>query len=87
MSIALGTKVKLTKTIFEGNPDLPSSVCGHKNDVVIVKDIYGNGTLSVHHADITDGRSFRVFSGEYFETLHQDMPATNAYGASPTSPT
>jgi len=79
MAIAVGTKVKLTKTIIEGNSDLPSYVCGHKNDVVIVKDVFSNGTLSVHHADITDGRSFRIFAGEYFETLHQDLPATNAY--------
>lgn len=65
-NLKVGDKVELVKSIYDhGEDHHPPCFLGHVGETVLVKEVYSDGTLSVHHDYVTDGRSFKVYKDEY----------------------
>ena len=63
-SHAVGSKVRLTKSIWNDGADHhPPGWLGHKGEILVVRG-HGKLSLEVSHEHITD-RSFTVYQGEY----------------------
>ena len=70
MAYEIGKKVRLTQSIYDDGEDhhAPGYIA-KKGELVVVKEIFSNGKMAVHHEDVTDGRAFIVYKGEYCPTL------------------
>lgn len=61
---AVGSKVRLTKAIWDDGEDHhPPGWLAQRGEVLVVRQVHGTD-LAVSHEDITDS-SFMVFPGEY----------------------
>jgi len=70
MTYEVGKFVRLTKSIYDDGEDHhPPSLIAQKGDLVKIKEIRSYGVMAVHHEDVTDGRAFMVYSGEYCPTI------------------
>lgn len=65
----VGEKVRLTKSIFDDGADHhPPGWIANAGELVIIKEIFGK-SLAVHHENVTDGRAFMIYQGEYCPTI------------------
>lgn len=71
-ALNVGDKVTLTKSIYDDGEDHhPPKWIALSGETVLIKTIYDNGKLAVHHEDVTDGRAFLIYAGEYKDNTHE----------------